>query len=129
MHDLIDRLRAADLVVGFNIRRFDYPLLSAYTGVDYNRALPTLDLLEEVHRQTRRRISLNDLARETLGQEKSADGLQSLQWVSEGRLDLVETYCRHDVEILRDLYLFGRRMGHVLYRDKRDRVLKLPVDW
>ena len=60
---------------------------------------------------------------------KSADGLQSLEWVKEGRLDLVEDYCRHDVEILRDLYLFGRRMGYLLYRDKEDRVLKLRVDW
>jgi len=127
--DLIERLERADLVVGFNIRRFDYPLLSAYTGIDYNRTLPTLDLLEEVHRQIGRRISLNDLARETLGEEKSADGLQSLEWVKQGRLDLVEEYCRHDVEILRDLYLFGRREGFVLYRDKRKRVLKLPVDW
>jgi DEAD/DEAH box helicase domain-containing protein len=127
--DLIDRLQHADMVVGFNIRRFDYGVLSGYTGVDYNRTLPTLDLLEDVHRQLRRRISLNALARETLGAEKSADGLQSLEWVKQGRLDLVEEYCRHDVEIMRDLYLFGRRMGHILYRDKQDRVLKLRVDW
>ena len=34
------------------------------------------------------------------------------------------------VEILRDLYLHGRREGHLFYRDrKRDVKLKLPVDW
>ena len=44
-------------------------------------------------------------------------------------MDLVEAYCRHDVELLRDLYLFGRRMGYVLYRDKKENTLKLPVDW
>ena len=109
--DLIERLRAADLVVGFNIRRFDYEVLSGYTGIDYNRKLPTLDLLEEVHRRAGRRIGLNDLARETLGAEKSADGLQSLEWVRQGRLDLVEGYCRHDVEILRDLYLYRASHG------------------
>ena len=39
-------------------------------------------------------------------------------------------YCRHDVEILRDLYLHGRREGFLLYRDrKRDLRLKLRVDW
>lgn len=127
--DLIDRLTDADLVVGFNVRRFDYRVLEAYTGIDYNRKLPTLDLLEEVRRRTGRRIALNDLARETLGVGKSADGLQSLEWVRQGRLDLVEAYCRHDVEILRDLYLFGRRMGHILYRDREEQVLKLRVDW
>jgi DEAD/DEAH box helicase domain-containing protein len=50
--------------------------------------------------------------------------------VKQGRLDLVEEYCRRDVEILRDLYLHGRREGFLSYRDrKRDLRLKLRVDW
>ncbi len=61
--------------------------------------------------------------------ERLADGLQSLEWVKEGRLDLVEEYCRKDVEILRDLYLYGRRVGHVCYQDREGRKVKLPVDW
>ena len=126
---LIHRLEAADLVVGFNIARFDYKVLSGYTGVDYRRRLATLDLLEEIHKQLGFRLSLDHLATATLGVSKSADGLQSLEWVKQGRLDLVEEYCRRDVEILRDLYLYGRRMGHVLYVDRDDRKVKLPVSW
>ncbi len=126
---LIERLENADLVVGFNIARFDYKVLSGYTGVDYRRTLSTLDLLEEIHKKLGFRLSLDHLANATLGVSKSADGLQSLEWVKEGRLDLVEEYCRRDVEILRDLYLFGRRMGHVLYVDRADRKVKLPVEW
>ncbi len=126
---LIARLEAAERVVGFNVKRFDYRVLSGYTGIDYERRLPTLDLLEEVAAGLGFRLGLNHLARETLGVEKSADGLQSLVWVREGRLDRVEEYCRRDVEILRDLYLFGRRMGYVLFRDKEERRIKLPVDW
>jgi DEAD/DEAH box helicase domain-containing protein len=129
VNTLVARLEAADLVVGFNIRRFDYRVLSGYTGVDYRRTLPTLDLLEEIRQRLGFRLSLNHLAKETLGAEKSADGLQSLEWVKQGRLDLVEEYCRHDVEILRDLYLFGRRMGYVVYRDREERQVKLPIDW
>ena len=34
VEDLIERLRAYDLVVGFNIKRFDYRVLGAYTGFD-----------------------------------------------------------------------------------------------
>ena len=89
----------------------------------------TLDLLEEVHRELGRRLGLDHLARTTLGSGKSADGLTCLQWVRQGRLDLVESYCRHDVEVLRDLYLFGRREGYVLYRDRQERALRLPVRW
>ena len=126
---LIEALEAAELVVGFNIERFDYKVLAGYTGVDYRHRLPTLDLLQEIHERLGFRLSLNHVAQETLGVEKSADGLQSLEWVKEGRLDLVEEYCRKDVEILRDLYLFGRRVGHVCYQDRQGRKVKLPVDW
>ncbi len=127
---LIETLKAASLVIGFNIRRFDYRVLSGYTGEDYARLLPTLDLLEDVHSRLGFRVGMGHLALETLGMPKSADGLQSLEWVRQGRLDLVEQYCRKDVEILRDLYLHGRREGFLLYRDRRRDVrLKLRVKW
>ncbi|HKV08048.1 MAG TPA: DEAD/DEAH box helicase [Thermoanaerobaculia bacterium] len=127
---LVEALRSASLVIGFNIKRFDYKVLSGYTGEDYCRTLPTLDLLEDLHTRLGFRVGMGHLAKETLGYPKSADGLQSLEWVREGRLDLVQEYCRKDVEILRDLYLHGRREGFLLYRDKkRDIRLKLRVDW
>jgi len=127
---LCDALRAADLVVGFNIKRFDYQVLAGYTGEDYCRLVPTLDLLEEVNARLGFRVGMGHLAQETLGLGKSADGLQSLEWVKQGRLDLVNDYCRRDVEILRDLYLYGRREGCLFYRDrKRDLRFKLRVGW
>jgi DEAD/DEAH box helicase domain-containing protein len=129
VQELVALLRQASLVVGFNIRRFDYRVLSGYTGEDYNRTLPTLDLLEDLHRRLGFRLGLGALAEATLGAGKSADGLQSLEWVRQGRLDLVTDYCRHDVEILRDLYLHGRRERCVYYRDRGGTRLKLSVDW
>lgn len=55
---------------------------------DFSR-VPTLDLLEEVHGKLGFRLSLAHLAETTLGVSKAADGLQSLQWVRDGRWDLV----------------------------------------
>jgi DEAD/DEAH box helicase domain-containing protein len=127
---LVEALRRATLVIGYNSRRFDYQVLTGYTGENYNRLLPTLDLLEDIARRIGFRVGMGHLAKETLGLGKSADGLQSLQWVREGRLDLVEEYCRKDVEILRDLYLHGRREGCLFYRDRqRDIRLKFCVEW
>ncbi len=127
---LVDSLRQASLVIGFNIKRFDYRVLSGYTGEDYCRLLPTLDLLEDINVRLGFRVGLGHLAQETLGVGKSADGLQSLEWVRQGRFDLIEAYCRRDVEILRDLYLHGRREGCLFYRDRqRDVRLRLCVDW
>jgi DEAD/DEAH box helicase domain-containing protein len=119
VRDLAATLEAADLVVGYNVKGFDYKVLSGYTGVDYARKLPTLDLLEDLHRALGFRVGLDALARATLGTGKTADGLQCLQWVREGRLDLVEAYCRADVEVLRDIYLHGRREGCVRVPDRQ----------
>jgi len=129
--DLVAELKAADLVVGFNLIGFDYPVLSGYLGEDFRRTLPTLDLFESVRDTVGERIGLSRLAADTFGAEKSADGLQSLEWYRQGRLDLIEGYCRRDVELLRDLYLFGRREGYVCWRpeDGRDRVVRIPVEW
>ena len=126
--ELAATLKAAGLVIGFNSRRFDYSVLSGYTGEDYARTLPTLDLLDTMVERLGRRVSLDHLTKETLGAGKTADGLQSLQWVKEGRFDLIEEYCRRDVELLRDLYLFGRREGYVVIAERSGRI-KVPVDW
>jgi DEAD/DEAH box helicase domain-containing protein len=125
---LVGELKAADLVVGYNSRRFDYAVLSGYTGEDFARLLPTLDLLESLRAKLGFRVGLDHVARETLGRGKSGDGLQSLEWVKEGRLDLVERYCRDDVEILRDVYLHGRREGYVVVSTKSGRI-RVPVKW
>ena len=130
VQDLLATLRAASLVIGFNSKRFDYKVLAGYNGEDLGRRLRSLDLLEDLHRRYGFRVGLGHLALETLGVPKSANGLQSLAWVREGRLDLVEDYCRRDVEILRDLYLHGRREGFLYCRERRRDVrLKLPVAW
>ena len=129
VRELVETLRTADVVIGFNVVGFDYPVLSGYTGEDYRQLLPTLDLFEQIRDIVGERVGLDRLARETLGAGKSGDGMASLAWYREGRFDLIEEYCRRDVELLRDLYLFGRREGYVLFRDDQDRVMRVPVDW
>jgi DEAD/DEAH box helicase domain-containing protein len=127
--ELAELLAGASLVVGFNVKRFDYRVLEGYTGVDYARQLPTLDLLEEVQRRLGFRVGLDALAGETLGAAKSGDGLQCLDWVRQGRMELVEEYCRKDVEILRDLYLYGRRERCVYFHHRKRGRVRVEVDW
>jgi DEAD/DEAH box helicase domain-containing protein len=126
--ELITCLGRFDLVVGFNIKRFDYSVLSGYSDQDFS-LLPTLDLLEEVHKRLGYRLSLDSLARETLGRHKSADGLQALQWWKEGRIDDIVEYCRQDVEITRDLFHYGRVNGYLLFKNKAGNSVRVPVDW
>ncbi len=118
----------ADRVVGYNIDRFDLTVLKPYTDWDLGR-IRTFDMLADIYRKLGFRLKLTDLAEATLGVGKSADGLQSLQWWKEGKIDLIEQYCRRDVEVTRDLFLFGQRNGYVLYRDRDGRPIRLPIEW
>jgi DEAD/DEAH box helicase domain-containing protein len=126
--DLIDHLKRCDLVVGFNVKRFDYRVLSRYSDCDF-KTLPTLDLLEKVHDRLGYRLSLNHLAAATLSAEKSADGLQALRWWKEGRIDEIVKYCRMDVELTRDLFLYGQEHEYLLFKNKAGSVVRCPVDW
>jgi DEAD/DEAH box helicase domain-containing protein len=128
VHRLLLDLVMADRVVGFNIDRFDLAVLSGYSDWDLGR-IRTLDLLGEIHRQLGFRLSLNHLAEVNLGEGKSGDGLQSLRWWKEGRIDLIEQYCRKDVEVTRRLYDLGRSRGYLLYHDHSDRAVRVPVRW
>jgi len=125
---LLAELRAADLVVGFNVLSFDYEVLRAYTD-DPLDDLPTVDMLDHVYRRLGFRVGLNALAECTLGCCKSADGLQALAWYREGKMQEILDYCQQDVEVTRQLYEYGRQNKHLKYRDKMRRLQMVPVSW
>lgn len=125
---LVEKLRSADLVVGFNVLRFDYTVLQPYSSFDLQE-IKTFDMLLDVKKRLGFRLSLNHLAQNTLKVKKSADGLLSLQWFKEGKMDEIIEYCIKDVEITRDLFLFGRNNGYVEYESKGRGAQKLGVEW
>ena len=125
---VIDYLLKLDLVVGFNIKRFDYKVLQGYSRFNF-KSLPTLDILEEIHHRLGYRLSLDHLARVTLNRQKSTDGLQALRWWKQGRIKDIIDYCQQDVALTRDLFLFGKANGHLLFMDRRGRKERIPVHW
>ena len=125
---LVAELRSADLVVGFNTKRFDYEVLAAYTKEDLQK-LPSLDMLEEVHRSLGFRVSLDALAQSTLGERKSADGLQAIRWFREGEFRKLLDYCRQDVMVTMDLYQFGHQNRFLMFQDKQGRTRRVEVSW
>ena len=126
--DLIAELRAADLVVGFNVLSFDYEVLRAYTD-DPLDDLETVDMLAHIHKRLGFRVSLDNLASTTLKTSKSADGLQAVRWYKQGRLQEILEYCQQDVEVTRKLYEYGRQNKHVKFRDRSYREKTVPVSW
>ena len=125
---LIDLLLEADLVVGYNIRGFDYDVLRAYTDHDLH-ALPTLDIMQHLEERLGFRPKLDSVVIPTLNAAKSADGLQALEWWRSGEIDKIITYCQEDVRVTRDLYNFGKRNRCVLVSRFSGTPRKVEVDW
>jgi DEAD/DEAH box helicase domain-containing protein len=128
IHQFIQRLQRFDLVIGFNIKRFDYQVLKGYSDFNFKR-LNNLDILEDVENQLGFRLSLAHLASVTLGATKTADGLQALQWWQQGRILEIIAYCRHDVKITRDLYRYGRKNRYLLFTNRANKTVRIPVEW
>jgi DEAD/DEAH box helicase domain-containing protein len=126
---LLAHLEKADLVVGFNVKRFDYTVLGAYTSEDLGE-LNTFDILEDIHQRLGFRLGLDHLAVETLKKGKSADGFQAVEWFNRGEMEKLTDYCRQDVAVTRDLFQYGLDKGYLIYRSKKeDQRVRLRVDW
>ncbi len=126
--ELIEHLRQLDLIVGFNISRFDYRVLGAYTTFALDK-LPTFDILDQIHKGLNFRLSLGHLAQATLGRPKGGDGLQAVEWFRQGNLADLERYCREDVAITRDLFYHGLNRGYLVYTNKAGTKLRFPTPW
>jgi DEAD/DEAH box helicase domain-containing protein len=128
VHELVSLLVDADLVVGYNILGFDYEVLRGYTDDDLKR-LPTFDIMFDLEERLGFRPKLESVASATLGEGKSADGMQALEWWRTGEIDKIIEYCRADVRVTRDLYDFGKRNRWVRVARFGGKARKVEVDW
>lgn len=119
-------IEQADMLVSFNGDHFDIPLLDKYYAGDLTQ-IKSLDLLVEIRKSLGRRIKLDDIASATLGESKSADGLQSIIWWRQGKIDEVVAYCKQDVLVTRKVYDFAMQNGHLLYI-KDGKKEQIPLD-
>lgn len=126
---LVAELKAADRVIGFNIVSFDYEVLKPYAPNENFRAFRSTDMLQDIFRALGFRLSLDSIAKATLGATKTADGVKSVEWFRNGELDKVAEYCKADVDITRRVYEFGRDNGYVHYYSKLGSKLKVAVNW
>jgi DEAD/DEAH box helicase domain-containing protein len=126
---LIAELKSADRVIGFNIINFDYEVLKPYATGENFRSFKSTDMLQDIHRTLGFRLSLDSIAKATLGVAKSADGLKSVEWFRNGELGRVAEYCKTDVEITRRVYEFGCSNGYINYYSKLGSKLKVTVSW
>ena len=128
VNDLLRELQRADLIVGFNNLRFDYEVLHGYTSFDLGQ-LPTLDMLVELQKILNHRLSLDSIATATFGVEKTAEGLQAIQWFKEGKLAEIAEYCCYDVKITKLVHEFGAHQKQLHYTNRFGKKMTVSVNW
>lgn len=126
---LIQDLRRADLVVGFNVLRFDYTVLSAYSVFDFS-TVPTLDLMVSLEEKIGHRVGLDAVADATCGVKKTSSGMEAIQWWRDGQRAKVAEYCCYDVKATRMVHEHGVRQGRVAYVSHKTMLKQyVKVDW
>jgi hypothetical protein len=126
---LIDQLRKADLVVGFNHIGFDYEVLMAFTVLDLKEHLQSLDLMLDLEKRIGVKVKLDAVASATLGTGKTADGLDAIRWWQQGKISEIARYCCYDVKVTKCVHEYGVEHGQVKYIDRNGRLQTVSVDW
>jgi len=126
--EMFRKMYDAPLVVGFNLLNFDWEVLAGFPNFDSTR-IKCLDLFKVIRGATRRRIALNNLGKNCVGMEKTGDGFMAIEWLRSGQTDKLEAYCRRDVEITFNLFLYMLENGDVKFEvPEFGHVMKVKVD-
>jgi len=127
--DLVQHLEQADKVIGFNIVRFDYEVLSAYVpNIHGLLDGKSFDIFTDLENRLGFRLSLEVICSTTLGKSKSAKAEDAIEWYRQGQIEKVVEYCQRDVELTREIYRYGQEHGFVCY-PRFGQPVELPVDW
>ncbi|MFH0873239.1 MAG: ribonuclease H-like domain-containing protein [Candidatus Komeilibacteria bacterium] len=126
--EMLDWLKAADLIIGFNSKHFDFTVLQPYYPNFNLGQLPHLDILEEITNVLGRRLKLESVAQETLGHGKSGDGLDAIRYFRAGDWDSLITYCLDDVRVTKEVYDYGLVHGNIWYSTGGKKE-KIPISW
>ena len=136
INDLGDMLLREDLVVGYNHVEFDYPVLQGYVLNDMVSQTINLDMLLDIEKRLGHRLKLDSIATETLGEGKSANGLDALKWWQEykktGSIEpmmKIAEYCCYDVKVTKCIHEYGVKHGFVKYEDRSGNVSQVEVEW
>lgn len=111
------RLQDKPLLVGFNNKKFDTPVLQPYMRFDL-KVIPEFDILEELAKILGHRVSLDSVASATLGKTKIGHGLDAIRYYRNGEMDKLKKYCLEDVNITKQVYEYGAEKSELFYTPK-----------
>lgn len=126
--DLLKLFKNTELVIGFNSKYFDFPVLQPYYEDFDLSQIPHLDILEEITKELGHRLKLESVAQSTLGYGKSGNGLDAIKYLREGDWESLIKYCLDDVKVTKEIYEYGLNHGHIFYTNYGAKE-KISIPW
>ncbi len=102
-------------LIGHNVIGFDYSVLQPYADFDVLSRFKskTLDTMVHIEKIVGIRLKLDSLARHTLGKGKTLSAVTIPALWKRGEHQKVKDYLINDLEILKNIYLHGKKYGWV----------------
>jgi DEAD/DEAH box helicase domain-containing protein len=137
MEELRARLLRADRISGFNIWKFDFPVIFGLPGRERVMELKnkTDDMLRRIWKALlldpdsfgpqHKGWGLDAVAGATLNAGKIGHGAEAPKWFQQGKIQKVVNYCADDVALERDLTDFVERFGYVVNVGRA--ILRVPA--
>ncbi len=122
----------ANRIIGFNSLGFDVPALAPIFAPRNIFGLPHFDILDKVRNVLGHRLSLDAIAKETLGYTKIDDGLNAVKyWKSQDPESMAKLrkYCEMDVVVTTDVYKYAVKNGKLKYKDKWNEIREVEVNF
>ena len=126
-----DYFKNATRLIGFNSKHFDVPALKNYLPIELTK-IPHLDILEQVKEVNGKRISLNAIVKETLGDHKADDPRNAIiYWQKHDKESLrkLKFYCEEDVRLTKEVYDYGLKNRILKFKDYWNDIKTIDVDF
>ena len=125
---LLDKIFSSHLVIGLNLKKFAYTVLSGYRNAEFD-LINSLDIVDDVRKKIIRKPCIEELFSGTLDISREIDNMKIARQFKQGGVEEVKKITIQNVIDLNSVYVFGKQRGHVFINDATGQRWKIPVSW
>ena len=124
----LDALDSAQMIIGYHLDKFVFPLLAGYRAIDRDR-YHRLDMLDDVNRKIGRKVEISDLLYGTLEIKRAVDPMKLARQFQQGEIELVKQATAQMARDLAAIYHYGKEKGYVCINGPFGQRWKISIRW
>lgn len=126
---LIKEITSSTLIVGINLRKFIFKIISVYDNNDIANT-PSLDILEHLKKKLSFKPTIEGLLAGTYNIKVNSYNLSHIpNLYKQGKGEEITEFCRQSIINIKKIYDFGKEKGYLFYNDETGQRWKINVEW